>query len=144
MELKGKARGISVYDDYGHHPTEIRATLRAIKDSIKKGRLAVVFQPHRFSRTRLLMEEFASAFNDSDLLVMMDIYPAGERPVKGIKTEEIIKRMKRKDVFHARSAEEAVAYLDEKLVSGDMVLSLGAGDVWKVGELLLKKLKKKR
>jgi UDP-N-acetylmuramate--alanine ligase len=77
LELKGRAQGIRVYDDYGHHPTEIRATLRAMKDSMRKGRLAVVFQPHRYSRTKALMDEFAASFGDADLLVMMDIYSAG-------------------------------------------------------------------
>lgn len=143
VELKGKESGISVYDDYGHHPTEIKATLSAIKESLKKRRLAVVFQPHRYSRTSLLMEEFAASFGDADLLVMMDIYPAGEKPIKGIRTEEIIRRMKRKDVFHARSAEEAAGYLKKKLASGDVALTLGAGDVWKAGNLLLKELKEK-
>jgi len=141
VELKGKARGVSVYDDYGHHPTEIRATLRAMRDSIGKGRLAVIFQPHRYSRTKLLMEEFAGSFDDADLLVVMDIYPAGEEPIRGVRTEALLKRMKRKDAFHARSAEDAVDYLEKRLKSGDVALTLGAGDVWKAGELLLERLK---
>jgi UDP-N-acetylmuramate--alanine ligase len=145
LELKGKARGVSVYDDYGHHPTEIRATLGAVRDSISKGRLVVVFQPHRYSRTRMLMDEFAASFADADLLVMMDIYPAGEKPIRGIKTEAVIERMKRKKgIFHARSAEEATGYLREKLRPGDVVLTLGAGNVWKVGDLLIETLKSKK
>jgi UDP-N-acetylmuramate--alanine ligase len=145
LELKGKAKGVSVFDDYGHHPTEIRATLRALSESVKKGRLVVVFQPHRYSRTKLLMDEFASSFGDADLLVMMDIYPAGEKPIKGIKTEALIEKMKgRKGIFHARSAEEAVERLQGELRSGDVVLTLGAGNVWKVGDLLLETLKSKK
>jgi UDP-N-acetylmuramate--alanine ligase len=145
LELKGKARGVSVYDDYGHHPTEIRATLGAVRDSMRKGRLVVVFQPHRYSRTRMLMEEFAASFGDADILVMMDIYPAGEKPIRGIKTEAVIERMKRKKgIFHARSPEEATDYLRGKLRSGDVVLTLGAGNVWKVGDLLIETLKSKK
>jgi UDP-N-acetylmuramate--alanine ligase len=141
LELKGRTQGIRVYDDYGHHPTEIRATLRAMKGSMKKGRLAVIFQPHRYSRTKDLMDEFAASFGDADLLVMMDIYPAGEKPLKGIKTEALIKKMKRRDVFYGHDAEEVLDHLGGKLKSGDVVLTLGAGDVWKVGELLLERLK---
>jgi UDP-N-acetylmuramate--alanine ligase len=144
LELKGRAQGIKVYDDYGHHPTEIKATLSAMKDSMEKGRLAVVFQPHRYSRTKNLMDEFAASFGDADLLVMMDIYPAGEKPVRGIKTEALVKKIKRRDVFHAHDAEEAIEHLGGKLRSGDIVLTLGAGDVWKVGELLLEKLKARK
>ncbi len=144
LELKGKAKGVSVYDDYGHHPTEIRATLRAIRNSLREGRLIVVFQPHRYSRTKMLMEEFAASFGDADLLVMMDIYPAGEKPIKGIKTEALIGKMKGKGIFHARSAEEAIGRLEGELRSGDVVLTLGAGNVWKVGDLLLEKLKSKK
>lgn len=144
LELKGKAKGVSVYDDYGHHPTEIRATLRAIRNSLREGRLIVVFQPHRYSRTKMLMEEFAASFGDADLLVMMDIYPAGEKPIKGIKTEALIGKMKGKGIFHARSAEEAIGRLKGELRSGDVVLTLGAGNVWKVGDLLLEKLKSKK
>ncbi len=141
VELKGKARGISVYDDYGHHPTEIKATLGAIKDSMKGGRLAVVFQPHRYSRTKLLMDEFAASFGDADMLVMMDIYPAGEKPIRGVKTEALIGKMKKRNVVHAKNADEAVGALNGKLKAEDVVLTLGAGDVWKVGELLIEKLK---
>jgi UDP-N-acetylmuramate--alanine ligase len=144
IELKGRAQGIRVYDDYGHHPTEIRATLRAMKDSMSKGKLAVVFQPHRYSRTKDLMDEFAASFGDADMLVMMDIYPAGEKPLRGIKTEALIKKIKRRDIFHAHDTEEVLDHLGGKLKSGDVVLTLGAGDVWKVGELLLERLKTKK
>ncbi len=144
VELKGKARGISVYDDYGHHPTEIKATLGAIKGSMKGGRLAVVFQPHRYSRTKLLMDEFAASFGDADMLVMMDIYPAGEKPIRGVKTEALIQKLKKRNVVHAKNADEAVGALNGKLKAEDMVLTLGAGDVWKVGELLIEKLKARK
>lgn len=144
LELKGKAQGIRIYDDYGHHPTEIKATLRAMKDSMEKGRLAVIFQPHRYSRTKNLMDEFAISFGDADLLLMMDIYSAGEEPIRGIKTEALVKKIKRRDIFHARDAEEALDYLGGKLRAGDVVLTLGAGDVWKVGELLLERLKARK
>jgi UDP-N-acetylmuramate--alanine ligase len=144
MELKGKAKGISFYDDYGHHPTEIRATLGAVKESMSKGRLVVVFQPHRYSRTKDLMDEFAASFKDADLLVVMDIYPAGEKPIRGVSSGVLIKKMNKSDVFYAAGNNEVVELLGGKLKSGDVVLTLGAGDVWKTGESLLKKMKAKK
>jgi len=144
LEQKGKAKGISVYDDYGHHPTEIKATLDAVKGSLEGGRLAVVFQPHRYTRTKDLMDEFAASFGDADILVVMDIYPAGEKPIKGINSDALIKKMKKKNVFHAHNADEVIDYLDGKLNPGDLVLTLGAGDVWKVGPKLLDSIKGKK
>ncbi len=130
-----------VYDDYGHHPTEIQATLKAARESVKDGKLIVVFQPHRYSRTCELMQDFAHSFGHADLLVMLDIYSAGEAPIEGITTQALMELIGKKDVFHAKSRKEAVELLAEKVRKGDMVLTLGAGDVYRVGERLLKTLK---
>ncbi len=141
LELKGEERGVFVYDDYGHHPTEIQATLKAARESVKDGKLIVVFQPHRYSRTCELMQDFAHSFGHADLLVMLDIYSAGEAPIEGITTQALMELIGKKDVFHAKSKKEAVELLAEKVRKGDMVLTLGAGDVYRVGERLLKTLK---
>jgi UDP-N-acetylmuramate--alanine ligase len=137
LEFKGEAVGVRVYDDYGHHPTEIKATLKAMKDSMDTGRLVVVFQPHRFSRTRDLMEEFRTSFADADSLVLMDIYPAGESPVEGVSTEEMMKGMGGGDIVHIGGVKEAAGYVADHIGSGDVVLTLGAGDVWKVADELI-------
>lgn len=137
LEFKGEARGVRVYDDYGHHPTEVRATLRAFKESLGAGRLVVVFQPHRFTRTRDLMEDFAASFDDADLLVMTDIYPAGESPIEGVSTEALVGRMNRNSVSVVRDRAGAARFVSERLRPDDTVLTLGAGDVWKVGAEIL-------
>jgi len=138
LELKGEVGGVKVYDDYGHHPTEIRATLKAAHESMKEGKLMVVFQPHRYTRTCELMQEFTTSFGDADRLVVLDIYPAGEKPIKGVSAAELIALMGREDVVYAKSKKEAVEFLEHNAASGDMVLTLGAGDVYKVGERFLK------
>lgn len=141
LELKGKSRGVTVYDDYGHHPTEIVATLRAMKENIGGGRLVVVFQPHRYSRTKDLMDEFASAFDAADVLAVMDIYAASEEPIKGVSAAEMVKKIKKKGVYHTPDINDVLSVLGSKLRSEDVVLTLGAGDVWKVGPEILGVLK---
>lgn len=141
LELKGRARGIMVYDDYGHHPTEIRATLGAAKESLDTGRLIAVFQPHRYTRTRDLMADFANSFEHADLLLLLDIYSAGEAPLKGVNAEALMKAIKDKPVIHPASMNEAAEILSREAREGDLVLTLGAGDVWKAGEKLLEMLK---
>ncbi|MEW6715798.1 MAG: UDP-N-acetylmuramate--L-alanine ligase [Nitrospirota bacterium] len=149
FELKGVAAGIRVFDDYGHHPTEIKATLRAAKSALsrrpggEKGRLVVLFQPHRYSRTSDLMSEFSDAFTDADKVVLMDIYAAGERPINGVNSEVLSKGIRDagKDVEHIKERAEVATYLIESLKSGDTLLTLGAGDVWKIGEEVVKRLK---
>ena len=147
FELKGEAGGIKVYDDYGHHPTEIRATLAAAAENMKYleegARLFVVFQPHRFSRTADLMEEFVSSFGGPDSIVLLDIYPAGEKPIEGVTSEALYERMKRSgrgNVVYCRAKEDALRYLITELKRGDVLLTLGAGDVWKLGEKALERL----
>jgi UDP-N-acetylmuramate--alanine ligase len=147
FELKGEARGIKVYDDYGHHPTEIRATLAAATDNMrylaKGARLFVVFQPHRFTRTADLMEEFITSLDGPDSVLLLDIYPAGEKPIEGVTSEALFEKMKRKgrgNVSYYKDREEALRYLGTQMKEGDILLTLGAGDVWKLGEKALERL----
>jgi UDP-N-acetylmuramate--alanine ligase len=142
FQLKGKASGVSVIDDYGHHPTEIRATLAAARQCGFR-RVHVIFQPHRFTRTRDLMDEFAAAFDDADTLCLLDIYPASEKPIKGITAEALASRIVRagkRGVVYAPSFSDAVASLAALAQPGDMVLTLGAGSVSQLGAMLLEKL----
>jgi UDP-N-acetylmuramate--alanine ligase len=146
FELKGEARGIKVYDDYGHHPTEIRATLAAATENMryleKGARLFVVFQPHRYTRTADLMDEFVASFEGPDSVVLLDIYPAGEKPIEGINSEVLHEKIKGKgrgNVSYYRDREEALRYLLAEMKRGDLLLTLGAGDVWKFGEKALEK-----
>lgn len=140
LELKGEARGVRIYDDYGHHPTEIRATLRAVKESMGGGRLFVVFQPHRYTRTNDLMEEFLDCFGDADSVVLMDIYPAGERPMEGVTSEALLKGIKHSDAALLKDRGEIAEFLLRRLQRGDIVLTLGAGDVWKTAEELFARM----
>jgi UDP-N-acetylmuramate--alanine ligase len=142
FQLKGKAAGVSVIDDYGHHPTEIRATLAAARQCGFR-RVHVIFQPHRFTRTRDLMDEFATAFTDADTICLLDIYPASEKPIEGITAEALGIRITgagKRNVAYAPSFSEAVATVAALAQSGDMVLTLGAGSVSQLGPMLLEKL----
>jgi UDP-N-acetylmuramate--alanine ligase len=143
FEIKGEPKGILVIDDYGHHPAEIRATIGAIRDSWNRP-LTVIFQPHRFTRTRDLFDEFLTAFEGADRLVLTEIYPAGEDPIFGITGEALYQAIKRKghlDVEFVPDKNKIVAQLREKLDSGEIALTLGAGDIYKVGEALVEALK---
>ncbi len=142
FEIKGRVEGINVIDDYGHHPAEIKATLRAARMAIKSqsknkknGRLVVLFQPHRYTRTRDLMDEFHQAFTDADKVVIMDIYPAGEDPIPGITSEAIYSGVKENtDAVYIKDRDEILRYLVSELRESDTLITLGAGDVWKMGE----------
>jgi UDP-N-acetylmuramate--alanine ligase len=139
FQIKGEVRNILVVDDYGHHPTEIIATLRAARRSCNR-RIVAVFQPHRYTRTQALKEEFAAAFSQADDVVVLPIYPAGEDPIPGITGEMLaglIKNLGQCDAVFAPDFKAAAAVLKEKLRAGDLVITLGAGDVWKIGEQLL-------
>jgi UDP-N-acetylmuramate--alanine ligase len=143
FEIKGEPRGIMVIDDYGHHPTEIRATIAAIRDSWNRP-LTVIFQPHRFTRTRDLFEEFLTAFEGADRLVLTEIYPAGEDPIPGATGEALYQAIKRKghlDVRFIPERGDIVGHLAGDVASGDMVLTLGAGDIYRVGEALIEALR---
>ncbi len=143
FQLKGKAAGVSVIDDYGHHPTEIRATLAAARQCGFR-RVHVIFQPHRNTRTRDLMDEFATAFADADTLCSLDIYPASEKPIEGITAEALTSRIAgagKRNVAYARSFADAVATAAALAQPGDMVLTLGAGSVSQMGAMILEKLR---
>ena len=144
LELKGTAGGITVVDDYGHHPTEIRATLSAARQRWK-GRLIVVFQPHRFTRTQALFDEFVVSFQDADVLIINDIYPASEEPIPGINSAALwasIKENGHPCVEYIARVPKTVEYLMETAVPGDTIITLGAGGVYKVGEAFLERMKK--
>jgi len=143
FQIKGEVAGIVVMDDYGHHPTEIVATLKTLRESWPDRRLVVVFQPHRHTRTKALFEQFTLSFNQADLLLVLPIYGAGETPFEGITGQGLAKAIKErghKEVISVNSKEEALSVLQTMVRSGDLVLTLGAGDVYKVADELLQKL----
>ena len=143
FQFKGDARGISVVDDYGHHPTEISATLSAAKSGSGGRRTVVVFQPHRFSRTQELMSEFALCFNNADVLYVTDIYAASEQPIEGVTAEiltENIKRYGHKNAQYIGSLEAAAERVLPQLQEGDLVVTLGAGTITRLSDEILEKL----
>jgi UDP-N-acetylmuramate--alanine ligase len=143
LEVKGRVNDITVVDDYGHHPTEIVATLAAAKQ-VWKDRLIVVFQPHRYTRTKALFKEFLTAFYDADVLVVMDIYAASESPIEGVNSlnlSEGIQNKGHKQVKYLGGPDRVVDYLLATARPGDVIITQGAGTVWKVGEEFLKKAK---
>lgn len=145
FQFKGDANGITVVDDYGHHPTEIRATLSAAKTSADNKRIVVLFQPHRYTRTKDLMDDFAVSFNNADLLFITDIYAASEDAIEGITSEvltEKIKQFGHKNASYIGSVDAAVGKIKDQLQQGDLVITLGAGTIYRVGEQLLEALKK--
>jgi UDP-N-acetylmuramate--alanine ligase len=141
FQLRGKAGGVSVIDDYGHHPTEIRATLAAARQC-GYGKIHVIFQPHRYTRTRDLIDEFAGAFQDADSLAVLDIYAASEAPIEGITGEALTRRIaeNRKSASYASSFADAVTLAVTAARPGDMILTLGAGSVSQLGPVILAKL----
>jgi UDP-N-acetylmuramate--alanine ligase len=143
FQIKGEAGGIIVVDDYGHHPTEVRATLAAAAAGLER-RVVVVFQPHRYTRTRHLLEEFFTAFNQADKLIILDIYAAGEKPIPGISGQALyegIKKHGHKDVTYFPDRETVAEHVASQLKKGDLLITLGAGDVWKIGEQVVEGLK---
>jgi UDP-N-acetylmuramate--alanine ligase len=139
FEVKGEESDILVVDDYGHHPEEIRATLRAAREGFPR-RLVVAFQPHRYSRTRDLFAEFLEAFDDADALVLTDIYSAGEARVDGVSGEALYQALKRRghlDVHYIPARERLAAGLFDVVRPGDLVLTLGAGDIHRTADELL-------
>jgi len=134
--------GVIVVDDYGHHPTEIKATLAAAATGMER-RVVVVFQPHRYTRTQHLLEDFFTAFNQADKLIVMDIYAAGEKPIPGVSGKALyegIKKHGHKDVMFIPEQDKLIEHLLKVLKKGDLMITLGAGDVWKLGEQVLEKL----
>ncbi len=140
FQVKGERGGVTVVDDYGHHPAEIRATLAAARGVWPGRRLVVGFQPHRYTRTQALFREFVSAFNDADLLFVFDVYPAGEEPIPGASGERLCAAIRdhgHKAVHYAGKAGDAAGDVAPRLRPGDIFLTMGAGDVWKLGESVL-------
>ena len=142
FQVRGKERGITVVDDYGHHPTEIRATLDAARQCGFR-RVHVLFQPHRYSRTFHLMDEFARSFHQADTLFVTDIYAASESPIEGITAEALVERIRQfghRAVEYVGTVDFGADALFAVAADGDMVLTLGAGNVWQAGEKLLARL----
>ncbi len=145
FHVKGEASGVLVMDDYGHHPTEIRAVLAALAESYPDRRKVVAFQPHRYTRTHGLMEQFAKCFYESDVLLVTEIYAAGESPIPGVsgrKLAEEVSRYGHHDITFCEDLEEMTDVLVKRVQPGDVVVTLGAGNVWQVGEWLLERLRK--
>jgi UDP-N-acetylmuramate--alanine ligase len=146
FQLRGREAGVSVIDDYGHHPTEIRATLAAARQCGFR-KIHVIFQPHRYTRTRDLIDEFATAFGDADSLFVLEIYAASERPIEGISGEALARTVREQG---GRSAEYVASFADAVSAAvavaedGDMILTLGAGSVSQWGPMILEKLKEQR
>jgi UDP-N-acetylmuramate--alanine ligase len=139
FEVKGEENDILVVDDYGHHPEEIRATLRAAREGFTR-RIVVAFQPHRFSRTRDLFNEFLEAFDDADVLLLTDIYAAGEERLEGVSSDALHQALKRRghlDVHHVATRDRVADALLEIVRPGDLVVTLGAGDIYKFSDELL-------
>lgn len=146
FQLTGEVNGIRVIDDYAHHPTEIKATLKAAVQ-VKTGRVVSVFQPHRYSRTAILGERFGEAFADADIIIISDLYSAGEHPIEGISAETIISAIERHDgreVIYLPTKTDIVNFLVPTVRPGDMVLTMGAGDIWNAGVELVARLKERQ
>ena len=142
-EIKGEAKGITVIDDYAHHPTEIKSTLQSARSSWPGRRIVGVFQPHRYTRTQALFDEFTRAFYETDQLILLPIYSAGETEIAGISHTllcEGIQSHGHKDVTCTDGFDQALAVLQRHARQGDIVMTMGAGDVWKLGETFLKSL----
>ena len=140
LQIKGERRDITVVDDYGHHPTEIRATLSALRDAWPERRLVVLFQPHRYSRTHALAEDFHTAFHKANILLLTEIYGASEIPIPGVTAEALVNGIKQHGHRHAYFEPTFDKLLDRALdilAPGDVVLTLGAGNIYQVGEKLL-------
>ncbi len=142
FQIKGEKKGILIVDDYGHHPVEVMATLRAARTGWER-RVVAVFQPHRYSRTRTLFQDFLTAFYDADVLILTDIYPAGEDRIEGIEAGALcegIREYGHKDAAYIPEKKEIVDRLLHILTPGDMLITLGAGDIWQVADEVLKRL----
>ena len=142
-EKKGESAGITLYDDYAHHPTECRATLAGAKAGWRR-RVVCVFQPHLYTRTRDFYEEFGKSFLLSDVLIVTDVYPAREEPIQGVTGELIVgaaKRFGHKDVHYVPEKKQIPSYLQSIVKTGDIVITMGAGDIWKSGEEFLKMIR---
>jgi UDP-N-acetylmuramate--alanine ligase len=146
FQVKGERRGVLILDDYGHHPTEIAATLQTARECWPEKRLIVVFQPHRFSRTKLLYDRFVICFNQADVLILAPIYAAGERPLEEVDSAWLYRGIKEhghKEVILCQDQDEIIRVLMGMVKSGDVVMTLGAGDITQLSERLLQKMEEK-
>lgn len=140
LEIKGEKKGIIVMDDYGHHPTEIKTTLETVRESWPDKRLIVIFQPHRYTRTRALFDEFTRSFYNTDILIVLPIYAASEQKIDGVNSEKLctgIKEHGHRNVSFVSDFNEALSLVSKDLKKGDLILTMGAGDVFSLGERLL-------
>lgn len=143
FQIVGEKNKVTIVDDYAHHPVEIKYAIEAARDVWEKRRIFVVFQPHRYTRTQNLMEKFFTIFYDADVLVITDIYPAGEQPIKGVNAELIyngIKRHGHRHIHYIKDKREIVQFLSDEASADDVIMTLGAGDIWKVGRDMLERL----
>ncbi|MBU1077805.1 MAG: UDP-N-acetylmuramate--L-alanine ligase, partial [Spirochaetes bacterium] len=140
LEYVGEKNNIKIIDDYGHHPTEIMATLDAVSLRQDYKRIIVVFQPHRYSRTKILFRDFKDVFNKAHSVIITKIYPAGEKKIKGVTAQLIFRQIKNKNKFFISSTVGIIDKLKEITQPGDIVMTLGAGDIKFLGKELLKKL----
>jgi UDP-N-acetylmuramate--alanine ligase len=139
--VKGEPKGVMVVDDYGHHPAEIKATLNAARQGWPERRIIAAFQPHRYTRTSELFDEFVTAFYDADVLVLTDVYAAGEQPIAGATAERLageVRRHGQKDVTWIADREKIPEHLAAIVREGDIVITLGAGNIWQQGEALVR------
>lgn len=146
FQLTGEVNGIKVFDDYAHHPSEIKATLSAARQ-LNPGRLISVFQPHRYSRTAMLADRFGEAFSEADIIIISDIYSAGEKPLPDVSAALIssaIEKFEGRKPIYLPSKQDIVDYLLPLMQSGDMVLTMGAGDIWETGVALVNNLKERQ
>ena len=142
FQIKGEKQGVLIVDDYGHHPVEIMATLRAARTGWTR-RILVVFQPHRYTRTQTLFQDFLTSFYDADVLILTDIYPAGEDRIEGIEAKNLFEGIRdygHKDVSYFPDKREIVDHLLRIVRPGDLVITLGAGDIWQVADELVNRL----
>jgi UDP-N-acetylmuramate--alanine ligase len=143
FQVRGAERGVTVIDDYGHHPTEIRATLAAAR-ACRLARVHVLFQPHRYSRTEALMDEFARSFHQADSVFVLDIYGASEPPVQGVTAQALVERLRtfgHRNAHYADSMETGIAIVTAAAQAGDAILTLGAGSVSQAAERIVERLR---
>lgn len=146
FEVKGEVNGVLVIDDYGHHPTEIKVTLEAARQRFPKKRIWCIFHPHTFTRTKALFFDFAKSFSVVDKVIVIDIYGSAREKTGGIHSRDLVEAIKKKgsDALYIPTIPEVADFLAREVKSGDVVITMGAGDVWKVGELLISKIKNKK
>lgn len=143
FQLTGEVNGIKIIDDYAHHPTEVKATLKAARQ-VRTGRVIGVFQPHRYTRTSILGERFGEAFGDADVIIISDIYSAGEKPIEGVSARTIIDAIEKhenREVLYLPTSLDIIDYLSRDARPGDIILTMGAGDIWSTGVELVNRLK---